>query len=641
MLQSIRDGLQNHKWLMYIVLGTLILIFAAWGAYGIVNLNVGGSTYAAEAGGEKVSIEEARNAWLNQQQQYQQRVGGEMPAAQKAFLQDRILESLIRERLLTERSHDLGYRVSEQNVREAISTEPAFQLEGKYSAEVAKERLAQAGISEAAFENELRSALQRAQLENGIAMSDFQTPAEIQRTRNLQNEQREVRYALLPADKYSADVQVDDAAVQAYYKSHQAQYMTPESVDLQYAELRLDTVAAQVAPTDAELHAAYDKNKDRYNEPEKRHGRHILIPVGKDEAAAHKLADDVMAQAKAGKDFAALAKQYSQDPGSADKGGDLGWADRNQFVGPFADALFSMNVGELRGPVKTQFGYHIIRLDEIQPGKTKPFESVRAEIEAEVKRNSATDKFGEIQEQIQSRVEQSGDNDLKGLAKEFNLQTGEVPKFLRGAGAAPLGTAQPLQDIVFGDSALQPGRVGGPVLVGEDRLVLVKVTQHNKPAPAPLAEVRDGIVANIKKERGAAAALRAAQDGQAKLQAGASFDEVVKQLGVSSEPGKFIARTDATTPVQLRDVVFNSPKPTDKPVYRAIAMPTGGAALLAVTKLRIEDPSADKDKGGEHLQQQAMQARQDAARHGQGDAAAYVEEIRRTAEVRKNPKAFE
>ena len=642
MLQNIRDGLQRHKWLQYILLGSLALIFAAWGAYGIVNLNVGGSgTYAAEAGGQKVSIEAARNAWLSQQQQYQQRQGGEIPPAQKAFLQDRILEGLIREALLTERSHNLGYRVSEQSVREAIRSEPAFQIDGKYSPEAAKERLAQVGISEASYETELRGALQRAQLENGIALSDFQTPAEIQRARALQNEQREVRYALLPLDKYSKDVQVDDAAVQAYYKAHQAQYMTPESVSLQYAELRLDTIAAQVKPTDADLQAAYDKNKDRYNEPERRHAHHILIPVGKDDAAARKQAEDVLAQAKAGKDFAALAKQYSQDPGSADKGGDLGWADRNQFVGPFGEALFSMNVGELRGPVKTEYGYHIIRLDEIQPAKTKPFDTVRAEIEAEVKRNAAADKFGDLQEKIQSRIEQSGANDLAVLAKEFNLQTGEVSKFLKGSGGAPLGTAQPIQDIVFGESPLQPGHVGGPVLVGEDRLVLVKVTDHRSPAPAPIAEVHDAIVANIRKERGAEAALQAARDGQAKLQAGTSFDDVIKQLGVSSEPAKFITRTDAATPVELRDLVFNSPKPAGKPVYRAVAMQSGGAALVAVTQLRAGDPAADKDKAAERLQQQAMQAKQEAARHGQGDAAAYVEEVRRTAEVRKNPKAFE
>lgn len=640
MLQSIRDGLQSRKWLTYVVLGALALVFAAWGAYGIVNFNAGGSTYAAEAGGQKIPIETARNIWINQQSQYQQRLGGDIPPAQKAFLQDRILESLIREALVTERSHDLGYRVSEESVREAIRNEPAFQIEGKYSPEVARERLAQAGITLDAFEKELRGALQRSQLQNGIALSDFQTPTEVQRTRALEDEQREVRYALLPPDKFAADVKVDDADVQAYYKAHQAQYMTPESARLQYAQLRLDQIAAQVTPTDAELQAAYDKNKDRYNEPEKRHARHILIPAGKDDAAARKQADDVLAQAQAGKDFGALAKQYSQDPGSADKGGDLGWADKAQFVGPFADALFSMKPGEIRGPVKTQFGYHIIRLDEIQAGKTKPFESVRGELEAELKRNAAADKFGEIQEQIQSRLEQAG-GDLGTLAKEFHLETGEVPQFLKGSGGAPLGPAQPAQDLVFGDSPLQPGHIGGPVLLGEDRLVLVKVTEHDKPKPMPVAEVRDAITAQIKKERGSQAALKAATDAEAKLQSGTSFDDVAKQIGVSSEPARFIGRSDSTVPAQVREVAFNSAKPAPKPVYKAVPLQTGGAALIAVTALRTGAPDLPKDQGADQIKQQLAQSKQNAIRHGQADAELYVEEVRRTADVRKNPKAFE
>lgn len=640
MLQRIRDGLQSHKWLTYMVLGALTLIFAAWGAYGIVNVSIGGSNYAAEAGGQKVSIESARNAWLQQQTQYQQRLGGEIPPEQKRLLQDHLLESLIREALLTERTHDLGYRVSEKDLLAAVRDEPAFQLDGKYSAEIAKERLAQTGMSLDTFEDELRGALQRSQVENGIAISDFQTPAEIHRARALQNEEREVRYVLLPPDRYSAGVQVDDSAVEAYFKAHQAQYMTPELVHLQYAELRLEQLAAQVNPSEADLRAAYDKNKDRYVEPEKRHARHILIPVGKDDAAARKQAQDVLAQAKAGKDFAALAKQYSQDPGSADKGGDLGWADQHQFVKPFTDTLFAMKVGEISAPVKTQFGYHIIRLDEVQPGKVKSFDEARSELEAELKRNAATDQFGEIQEKLQARVDQTG-NDLDALTKEFKLQTGEVPQFLRGSGGAPLGAAQPIQDLVFGDNALQPGHVGGPVLVGEDRLVLVKVLEHNKPQPKPLAEVRDAIVAIIRKERGSQAALKAAQDGQAKLEAGTSFDDVAKGLAVPADPARFVGRSDSTIPAQLREVVFASPKPADKPVYRAVALQTGGAALVAVTKLRTEAPHPTDQEREAQLKQQVIQAKQDAARHGQADALAYVEEMRRTADVRKNPKAFE
>ena len=641
MLQRIRDGLHNHKWLAWGVVGALALVFAAWGAYGIVNVNLNASNYAAEAGGQKISVETARNAWLREQTQYQQRLGGDIPPQMKQMLQDRLLESMIRDALLSERAQDLGYRVSEKDVLDAVRNEPAFQIEGQYNGALAKDRLAQAGLSLQAYETELRGALQRSQLQTGIAISDFQTPTEVARARELQNEEREVRYLSLPVDKYSASVQVDDAAVNAYYKTHQSEYMTPELVHLQYAELRLDQLAAQLTPSDADLKAAYEKHKDRYVDPEKRHARHILITVGKDEAAARRQADEVMAQAKAGKDFAALARQYSQDPGSAEKGGDLGWADRNQFVGPFTEALFGMNVGEIRGPIKTQFGYHIIKLEEIQAAREKTFEGARAELEAELRRNAAADRFGEIQEKLQAKMEQSG-GDLPALATEFSLQTGDIPQFLRGAGGPPLGSAQPIQDLVFGDSALPTGKLGGPVVVGEDRLVIVKVLEHRKPEPKPVADVRDSIVTAIRKQRGTEEALKAAQSGQSKLESGASFDDVARELGVSAEPAHFVGRTDPSIPAQLRELVFNLPKPTDKPEYRAVSLQTGGAALVALTRLRSQSPAvAGQDQEAAQAKQRATQVRQDAARHGQEEAAAYVEEMRRTAEVRKNLKVFE
>lgn len=628
MLQRIRDGLSRHKWLQYTLLGALALVFAAWGAYGIVNLNVDSANYAAEAGGQKISIQQARNGWL----QMQQRFGGaELPEALRTHFQDQVLEGLIRDALMTERTHELGYRATDGEVQDSIAKEPAFQVEGVFSAPAAKALLAQNGLTVEAFESEVRSSLQRQQLENGIRGSDFITPAELARAQSLQNEQREVRYVQLPADKFPGSP-IDDAAVEAYYKAHQAAYMTTESAHLQYAELRLDQLATQVTVTDAELHAAYDKGKASYVVPEKRHATHILITATKDDAADRKLADDVYAQAKAGKDFAALAKQYSKDPGSADKGGDLGWADRTTFVGPFSDALFGMSVGEIRGPVKTQYGYHIIRLQEIQAGKTKTFEEARPELEPDLRKTRATDRFGEIQEQLQTQAEQPGAT-LEGLAKEFQLQTGDVPQFLKGAGGAPLGAAPPLQELVFGDSPLAGGHLGGPVLLGDDRLVLVKVLDHHKPEPKPVAEVHDAIVAILKKEHGSDAALKAAQAAQAKLDGGASFDDVAKELGLTAEPARFVGRTDPAVPAAIRTLAFDVPRPTEKPVYRALKIDTG-AALVAVTKSRVDSSDANK-------QMQAELVKRELDRQGTADAVAYLEDVRRKADVRKNPKAFE
>jgi len=633
MLQRIRDSLQGQRWLAYLVLGALAVVFAAWGAYGIVNLNFGGSNYAAEANGSKISIEDARNAWVRQQSLWQQRLGGsELPPPLRARLQDQVLESLIRRSLLTQRSHDLGYRVSDTALREAVQGEPAFQVDGQYSPDAAKAALAQAGISVDTYKEQLRTDLQQLQLEGGIRVSDFLTPAEFTRLSELQDQQREVRFLILPGDRFRSSKAVDDAAVQAYYKEHLAQYMNPESARLQYAELRLEALAAQQELSDADLRAAYEKAKSRLEVPEKRHARHILI-TGKDDAAALAQAQQVLAQVKSGKDFGELAKQYSQDPGSAQNGGDLGWADRSTFVKPFADALFGMKAGEIAGPVKTQYGYHIIRLDEIQAGKGKSFEEARPEIEAQLRRARATDRFGEIQEQLQAKLAESG-ADLNALAQQYNLQQGEVKEFVKGAGGAPFGAAPQLQELLFGEPPLGTDKLAGPVLLGDDRLVIFKVLEHRAAAPKPLAEVRESIVAAITKDQSMQAALSAAQRARDELLKGGSFDAIAGELKVSADPAHFIGRNDPSVPAQVREAAFALPRPVGKPEFTALTLNDGsGAALIALSAVRT---AAAHDN-----EAQASRTQQESERLGGGAALAYVDEVRRTASVRKNPKAFE
>ncbi|MGB6602906.1 MAG: peptidyl-prolyl cis-trans isomerase [Steroidobacteraceae bacterium] len=632
MLQRIGDRLKAHKWLAYVLLGPLAVIFAAWGAYGIVNVSVGASSYAAEANGTKISLEDARNAWLREQSQWQQRLGGgEIPVPLRDQLQNDVLEGLIRSALLAQRTQDLGYRVSHEEILDAIHSEPAFQVGGQYSADAARAALAQAGVSLDEFQTELRGDLRRSQLENGIRATEFLTPTELGRLKELEDEEREVRYLVLPDDKFTP-APPDDAAVAAYYRAHQAQYLTTESVHLQYAELQLSALEAQETVTDADLHAQYDKEKSHLMTPERRRARHILI-TGPNDAAALKEAQDVLAQAQAGKDFSELARKYSQDAGSARNGGDLGWADRSAFVGPFADALFGMKVGEIRGPVKSQFGYHIIRLEAIQAAAGKTFEEARAQLESDVRRDRATDRFGDIQEQLQSKLSDPN-ADLGALAREFNLQQGDVGDYLRGEGAAPLGSAPALQDLLFGDPPLAPGKLGGPVLLGDNALVIVKVLEHRKPAPKPLASVRAGIVAAMSRDRENAAATQAAQAMRAKLAAGGSFDEAAAALGLKVDPAHFVGRNDPSVPVEVRTALFAAAKPAGKPVYIALPLSTGGAAVAGIMQVRTGSASQDGQAQAERMQEAAGRA-------GLAEALDYVAELRRTASVRKNPKAFE
>lgn len=637
MLQRIGDALTGRKWLTYVLFGALAFIFAAWGAYGIATLNFGvGTKNAAKVNGEVIPYDRVQNAWLQEQSQWQQRLGGDIPAPVKAELENQLLERFVRTTLIAQHTRELGYRVSEEQVAAAIRQEPAFQLEGKYDPNMAKLRLQQAGISPEAYEEDLRQALRSEQVDNGIRDSDFVTPEEAERIRALQNEEREVTYAVLPADKFATTAPIDDKALQGYYDTHKAQFMTPEFARVQYAQLELSRVAAQVQVSDADLHDYYDKHKDRYVVSERRRARHILIAVNdkRSDAAARARADEVLAKLKAGGDFAALAKQYSDDPGSAADGGDLGWSERSAFVAPFADAVFAMKPNEVRGPVKTQYGYHIIQLEGIEPEQAKTFEQARAEIEQQLRRDKASDRFGDIQEQIQQQLD-NGTPTLEGLAKQFGMQTGEVSEYTRDAGGGALGNARELQNAVFSDAVLGEHRIGGPVLVGNDRLVLVKALDHHLPAPKPLAQVRDTITAALRQERANAAALAAAQAAVGKLESGATFDSVAAQLGVKAEPLHYIGRTDPSVPAAIRDDVFAGPKPQGgKPLFRSLPLTAGGAAFLAVTGVKVDATPVTP-------QALANTRREQARQYGAEAAQSYLEQLRLTAKVETNPQAFE
>ena len=633
MLQKITDTIETHKWLWYSILGALALVFAAWGAYGIVNLNFSTSSYAAEAGGQTISLEQARNAWMREQGRLQQQYGGNIPPAVQKNFQDQVLESLISEALMSEQTEKLGYRISEPELIAAIRSFPAFQVAGQYSPEAAKDVLAQNRLSLDAFEDEMRSDLRRNQLLDGIVSSDFVTPEEAARAQALRAQEREVQYAVIPADAYKSSAPIEPTAIEAYYKAHQAEYLVPESVDLQYAQLTLAQVATTETVSDADVQKAYDKEKSRFVEPERREASHILIPFGKDPAAALKQADKVLALAKSGQNFAALARKYSQDPGSAQNGGSLGWMDHSGFVAPFADALFGIqSVGDIVGPVKTQYGYHIIRLDGVQPGRTKTLAEARPELEAQLKQSAATNRFGDIEDKLQDRLQDPGVT-LASLAKEFNLTTGEVTQFVQGAGGAPLGMAKPLQNQVFGGNAIADNTLGGPVILDNDKMAIFEVAARHPPHVKPLADVRDSIVAALQKQRETDAALAAAKAARTQLMSGTSFDQVAKNLKVSVEPAKFVGRGDPSVPAEILSAAFDSSKPTHGPVYEAVTLQNGGAALIAVTQIRS---GAQTNK----YLEQAMQQEQ-VQRNGDADAMGYIAQLRATAKVSKNPDAFQ
>ncbi|MEO7775526.1 MAG: SurA N-terminal domain-containing protein [Steroidobacteraceae bacterium] len=637
MLQNIRDKLQGQRWLAFTMIGALGLVFALWGAYGIVDVTVGTAGYAAKVNGETIPQEEVNRVWQERQPEYLRLFGGDIPPERRDQLQNEVLDDFVRNAVILQHARDAGFRVSDAQVLQAIRREPAFQVEGQYSSDAAKARLAQAGITVAEYESDRRRLLSAQQVVGAVAGTAFMTPSEISQLLALENEQRELRYAVLAPQGYQPKPAPDAAAIQAYYDAHKADFLTGETVKLAYAELDLASLSAQVQVTDADLQARYEKNKARYVEPERRRGRHILLSVDdpKEDAAVQKKASELVAQLRGGADFAALAKAQSQDPGSAAQGGDLGWADRTVYVKPFADALFSLKQGDLSAPIKTQFGYHIIRLDEIRAGHEKTFAESKPELQAELHRDQAAEEFGNRQEQLQQQLERPG-ADLNRLAQQFGMKTGEIATFARGAGGAPLGSDAELNQAVFSDQVLNQRKVGGPVAVGEDKLVIVKVLEHQAPQQKPLDTVRATISTELAREQGSQAAHKAATEALAKLKGGEPFDKVLREIGATAAaPTRYVDRGDPELPVQVRDVAFASPKPVaGKPMYQLVELDQGGAALVELSNVRIAPDDGNKD-----LKQQRVQ--QELQRHGAEEADAYVNEMVRNAKVKKNLQAFQ
>jgi peptidyl-prolyl cis-trans isomerase D len=637
MLQNLGDKLKSQRWLGTTILGLLALIFALWGAYGIVDLTFGTPNYAAKVNGEDIPVATVQNAWQQRQSQLQQRLQKDLPPEERHLLQQQLLDEYINDTLLHQRAERGGMRASVVQVAEAYKSDPNFQVNGQFSKAAAAGILAQSGTTPAAYEALLRRDLQTTQLIRGIEASEFVSDFEVARYFALENEQRELRYALLPAARYEATARIDEAALVAWHQAHADEYQSTESVHIQYALLSLDDLLASVKVDEQGLAEWFAKNKSGYQEEEKRNARHILIQVAKGadaatDAAARKKADAVLAQARAGKDFSKLAEQYSDDPGSKRKGGDLGWTRKGMMVQAFDDALFALKPGQISDVVKTAFGYHIIKLEAVQAATGKSLEKDRAEIEKAYRHALASDRFGDTQEKLQQRMEASGDNDLAAVAREFNMQPGEIPAYTR-AGGAPLGSSTELNDLLFGASAIEPGRMGGPVALGSERMVIVKLVSRQPATLLPLAKVRDEVVAAVRKDAGSKAAAAAAAAAVKSLEGGADFNTVLKGLGVTASAAAWVGRGDPQLPVEVRDAAFTLTPSGGKSAYKALPLEAGGAAVLAVSAVRPGAAGANKANDQQQIAQYLKRQRE-------LDLASYRRELRGNAKLRINKDLF-
>jgi peptidyl-prolyl cis-trans isomerase D len=630
MLQTIHDKLKG--WLAIVVLGAIGLVFVFWG----INWTLSAPNYAAKVNGSEISTNEVRQAYQQQLAQFERQSPGPLDDLQRNDIKRRVLDQYVNTEAVVTRADKLGYRVSDSELLAAMAQIPAFQVDGKFDKVHALALLRGEGRSVTEIEDLIRRDVKLKQLDQALGLSSFATPTEVTQLRALTRQQRELSWFTLSAAKYAADATPDDAAVKAYYDAHKAEYMTPETVNLRYIELSVTQLESKVTVDDAQLKAYYDQQKaktpERFTQAEQRRVRHILLQVAdpKDDAAVKAKAEGLLKRAQAGEDFSSLAKQFSQDSGSAPQGGDLGWSERKAFVTPFADAAFTMKEGEIRGPVKTQFGYHILKLDGIQPVSVKTFEQAKSELEAEYRRNEAERLFNNAQDQLADAALQNT-TDIDVVARKAGLTVHDIPNFSRVDGGGDLGNSAPVIEAAFSQDVLD-GRLSPIVEVEKGRGVVVRATDHKLPQQKPLEAVRTEVIAAWKKQRGTELAAAAAADAVKRLSAGEAWDVVAKSLGVTPQPAKFVARIDQTVPIEIRREAFEAPRPSGKPVYETLAS-GGDADVIAITAVR-EDPNDAKELDAQLRRQYAQQV-------ASSESQAYALAARADAKVTLNPSALD
>jgi peptidyl-prolyl cis-trans isomerase D len=632
MLQTIHDKLKG--WLAGVVLGAIALVFVFWG----INWTMSAPTYAAKVNGVEIGSNDVRQAYQQQLAQYERQANGTLDEAQRNEIKKHVLDEFVNSEALVSRADDLGYRVSDQELLATMAQVPAFQVDGKFDQAHAVAVLKAQGRSITEIEALFRRDVKLRQLDTALGSSSFVTATELKQLRALTRQQRELGWLNVAAAKYAAEATPDEAAIKAYYDAHKSNYMTPETINIRYVEISLDALAAKVSVDDAQLKAYFEEQKakmpERYAQAEQRRVRHILLQVTdpKDDAAVKTKADAILTRAQGGEDFAKLAKEFSQDPGSAQQGGDLGWSDRKAWVAPFADAAFAMKEGEIRGPVKTQFGYHILRLDGIHPATVKTFEESRGELEEEYRRSEAERLFNNAQDQLADAALQNT-TDIDVVARKAALTVHDIPKFSRTAGGGELGKSPAVLEAAFSQDVLD-GRLSSIVEVAKGRGVVLRGTDHQLPQEKTLEAERAEIIDAWKKQRGTELAVVAAADSAKRLAAGESWDSVAKSLGATAQPAKFVERTDQAVPLEIRRAAFEEPKPAGKPIYISVALGNGDAAILALSAVR-ENPSGDP-------QQQDVQLRREFARSAAAaEAQSYAAAARADAKVLLNPQAID
>lgn len=586
------DFVNRKKRIVQVIMVVAVLPFLFWG---VESYRSDSDGYVAIVDGEEIPRREFEQALRDQHERMRDMMGGNLDSSMLDSFEVRssVLETLIQQRLLHREAVNNGFTVLDSQLVNTIRDIPAFQKDNSFSNEQYQEMLSAQGINPPIFESRVRQELLLQQLLDGYSENGFVSSTVAKRVMYLSEVQREVSQVQIDPDQFLSQVIPSEAEINEYYDLHRNDFFLPERARVEYVVLSLEALAANEPVSEEAIKSYFDEYQAEFSQPEERQASHILISAAADapddeKQAARDKAEDVLERVLHDPEqFVDLAKEFSDDPGSALQGGNLGFFGRGVMVKAFEDEIFQMQPDEISGVVETDFGFHIIKLVDVKEARTPDLETVHEQIENKLKLQMVGSVFGEAAEDFSNIVYEQSDN-LEAVAEQFELTIQESDWINRNSTDPEILVNNQLMNAIFSDEAILEKRNTEAIEVMPDTLVSARVLEHKAATAQSVSIVRDEIVEKLKSQLAADMAI---QDGEAKLaRLRTGQDDIdswdtamqisyIQPQGLSFETLQAVFKADAD----------------ELPAYTGVVNPQGGYSLIRISNV-IEPEMDDTEK---------------------------------------------
>jgi peptidyl-prolyl cis-trans isomerase D len=624
-MQAFRDLVRG--WLGKALLALLMVPFAI---VGIESYFVGGKAApAATINDDEISQNELDRS-VDQQRQRILASMGENPDASRIdlpVLRQEVLKSLIDRAVLSQQAKKAGFLIDDATIARLIQETPAFQENGVFSQSRYEQMLRNIGEDVINFPAKAKKEIAVSQLASGITQTSFVSAKELDALSALDNQKRDIHVAMVTAAPYLASVQVSDDEINKYYKANTAKYTSDEKVSVDYLVLGAELFTDKVLLTDADVDARYAEKLKALESNEQRRASHILINIDDKTKDADALAKvkGIEKRIQAGEDFGSLAKEFSQDQGSATNNGDLGFASKGMFVPEFEKTLYGLKVNEVSAPVKTQFGYHIIKLLEIQKAPVPTMAEIRPSLEADVRAAKSEELYAEAVEKMDALAYES--SDLKEGAKQYTMTLQTSPLFSKNGGEGLAGNRKVVQ-AAFSDELLKEGKNSSALALDDKHSVWIHVNKHEPSRVKPLAEVAADIKSALQLDKASALAKAQADAITKAINSGKSAVEVAASYKVQWQDYAATARTAPAPTMDLLKVAFRLPNPKANTWTAESAAVAKDYAVVALSKIDLGASTLTDDQKKQFMASLATS-------RGQQELQDYVVYLRASAKIKE------